>query len=69
MLHDPEMEVTCDGDDCQEHVFLPMTWSVGGYDLSDTDAERVLDGDHYWLTVGDDHFCEICRKEFDGVSS
>jgi hypothetical protein len=62
MLHDPEMECTCDGTKCTESVFLPMNWYVGGYDLKDSDAERMLENDHGWLTVEDNHYCCIIES-------
>jgi len=61
MIHDPELEITCDGTDCDKSVFLPMTWNCSGYDLSDTAIERILDTDHGWLTVSDNHYCEDCK--------
>jgi hypothetical protein len=62
MIHAPEIEVTCDNDDCSESVFLPMNWYVGGYDLKNEDVERILSGDHNWKTDGDKHYCESCRE-------
>lgn len=63
MLHDPEMECTCDGEDCNESVFLPMSWYVGGYDLTDSDAKALLENHHDWLVDGDHHYCPDCKKE------
>lgn len=63
MLHDPEMECTCDGENCHESVFLPMSWSTGGYDLRDSKAEAILSDNHNWLTEGESHYCESCRKD------
>ena len=62
MLHDPEMECTCDGNGCNESVFLPMNWHIRGYDLEDTDAERELEAIHEWTTIDDKHYCTDCRE-------
>jgi len=58
MLHDPEMECTCDK--CGESVMLAMHWYVGGYDLEDADAERALVADHDWVCVDGGHLCGSC---------
>ncbi len=63
MIHDPEIEVTCDGTNCGNSVFLPMRWNVNGYNLEDLDAKRLLDTDHYWLTVEGNHYCEDCKLD------
>ncbi len=64
MFHDPEMEVTCDHTACQNSLFLPMQWSTGGYDLSDSNAEKILTNDHDWLVVDGVHLCDSCKDDF-----
>ncbi len=65
MLHDPEMEVTCDGDGCTESVRLPMQWRTGGYDLTDAQAEAALVCDHDWQVVDGKHLCGACFTQED----
>ncbi len=55
MLHDPEMEVTCDK--CDNTVYLQMNWTTGGYNLTDNEIKHLLDKDHGWKTDGDKHYC------------
>ena len=62
MIHDPEVEVTCDGENCSESVFLPMGWNVAGYVLSDIDAARILESDHAWTYKDKKYFCEACSQ-------
>ena len=62
MLHDPEMEVTCDGEGCTENVFLRLDWFVSGYDLTDSDAARILARDHGWAVEGKYHYCGCCKQ-------
>lgn len=62
MFHDPEMEVTCDNENCNESVFLPMVWTVGGYDLSDDAAKQKLEFDHDWIVrIGKHYCCHMCE--------
>ena len=63
MIHSPELEVTCDGTDCDESVYLPMGWGIGGYDLNDESIERLLTGDHDWLVMGENHYCRGCKTD------
>ena len=57
MLHEPEMECTCDGDGCHESVMLTMNYCTSGYDLRDADADRQLVNDHDWTVVDGQHYC------------
>lgn len=61
-IHDPECEATCDGDDCMSSVFLPMNWTTGGYNLSDSLAEKVLEREHGWQVIDGKHFCKNCHE-------
>ncbi len=64
MMHDPEMEVTCDSDNCTESVYLQMNWTTGGYDLRDDDVKRILENDHGWQCIDQDkHLCSSCRED------
>lgn len=64
MLHDPTMEVTCDNEGCNDSIYLQLSWSVGGYDLSDSEIEKMLKSDHEWIVDGDKHFCcRVCEKK------
>jgi hypothetical protein len=63
MIHDPEIEVTCDGTDCNESVFLPMCWNTGGYNRTDESIGRLLAMDHDWLVKGGSHYCENCKTD------
>lgn len=63
MIHDPELEVTCDGTDCEVSVYLPMGWTVGGYNLTDDATEKLLTNDHDWLVMGESHYCCDCKTD------
>ena len=68
-IHNPEVEVTCDGTipeghQCSEHLYLPMGWGVGGYDLSDEKAGKILEMEHDWKTVNGRHYCGDCKLCF-----
>ena len=65
MIHEPEVEVTCDGEKCinESHVFLPMDWGVGGYDLEEKKAENLLINDHGWTVKEGKHYCRHCDPE------
>lgn len=65
MLHDAEMPVTCDNlETCNSMVYLPCAWTVGGYDLDDSKAEKILVSDHDWIVQDGKHYCcEECRDQ------
>jgi len=63
MIHDPEIEVTCDGTDCEESVYLSMWWTTGGYNRTDDSIDNLLVADHNWLVKGDSHYCEHCKTD------
>jgi len=71
MIHDAHMEVTCDGDGCNETVNVPMefvyldyTGKNGLYNHESSKIEATLDEDFEWVIVtiddGDNkHFCNV----------
>ena len=61
MIHEPEVEVTCD--ECGSSVYLPMRWTVNGYNLKSDLAEKALESDHNWTLENGNHFCnESCAN-------
>lgn len=61
MLHDPQVEVTCDGDGCRANGFVGLTATARGYDERDIEHELSDEG---WVTIGDDrHLCEDCAEK------
>lgn len=70
MIHDAHMEVTCDGDGCNETVNVPMEFAYldytgknGFYDHEESKIEATLIEDFEWVVVtiddGDNkHFCD-----------
>ena len=46
-----------------ESVYLPMSWFTSGYDLSDSDAAKILENDHEWGVIGYNHYCPTCAYE------
>jgi hypothetical protein len=67
-LHDPEMEVSCNERGCTESVYLPMGWSLGGYDIENDRAEILLSDDHNWLTVAHEHYCCEHRSKHEHIT-
>jgi len=51
MIHDPTIEVTCDGEHCPEWILLPPLGANARDSLIDREVERegwiVSDGKHY----------------------
>ena len=70
MIHDATVEVTCDGDRCNESVFIGMEWmyrnpcdSSGFYDCDDLKIEDKLE-DQDWTVHDRKHFCSpVCAKK------
>ena len=60
MIFDPEVQVICDTEECESELYLPMSWTVGGYNLDDDRATLILALDHNWVTVSDKHYCDGC---------
>lgn len=59
MIHEPSVEVTCDGESCSSSE------TFEGYSLviSDTAIERRLVAFPYeWKIVGGRHYCEECKR-------
>ena len=60
-IHDPTVEVSCDGKPCSYHTqttYLGCTWYTGGYDVNE--HELTESG---WITIGDKHYCsERCAE-------
>jgi len=50
MIHDAQVEVTCDEEDCNESVYV--------YNGSDREIEKSLVQDHGWIVEDGKHFCE-----------
>lgn len=60
MLHDPQVEVTCDGENCSVNDFVGLTATARGYDERDIDDDLEDKG---WVTIGDNrHLCEDCAE-------
>lgn len=80
MIHDAHMEVTCDGDGCNETVNVPMEFAYldytgknGFYDHESSKIEATLIEDFEWVVVPDEdededskHFCDAgCISQAD----
>jgi hypothetical protein len=69
MIHDAEVEVTCDGEGCRESIrvrpdYTYRDWSghSGSYDCSDEALAKKIE-DEGWLVNDGKHFCgESCRE-------
>lgn len=68
MIHDPKVEVTCDGKDCREsveiqpeYVYRNMSGSSGFYDCSDSAIEDKLPKEG-WTAADGKHLCESCSE-------
>ncbi len=64
MIHDATVEVTCDGEHCQENVrvepeYVYMNFAGGGghYDTSDSAIEKRLPRED-WLVIDGKHYCD-----------
>lgn len=64
MLHDAQIEATCDGDGCQESVFVELEYvyhstrgESGQYNTDDDTLEATLEEDHGWIVRDGNHFC------------
>lgn len=58
MLHDPLIEITCDGDGCSVIDSIGLTACARGYD--ERNVEDAIEGKG-WVTIGDNrHLCEDC---------
>lgn len=66
MIHDAEIEVTCDGTGCREstHVRPPFVYAgtlhtIGHYDHDEATVERLLKREG-WTVRDGKHYCEGC---------
>lgn len=64
MIHDPVVEVTCDGERCRESVYTRLAYTYGGvmhtkgsYDADDAQVEARLMDDHNWRVKSGRHYC------------
>ena len=69
MIHDAKVEVTCDGDCCNELIFINLDFVYGGiahtfgyYDHAADKVERKLRKAN-WTANGGKHLCESCTQE------
>jgi hypothetical protein len=75
-IHDPRIEVTCDGEGCRESIevipdykYRSMASSSGFYDCSDSAIEDKLT-DEGWLVENGKYFCgENCKPKEDEEAS
>ncbi len=71
MIHDAQVEVTCDGDGCTESVYVALVWMYpdltgknGFWDSSDAKTEKRLVKEHDWIVRDGKHFCSAeCAGE------
>ena len=75
MIHDAEVEVTCDSDRCRKSVHVALEYvysnfSEGGghYDDNDSKVEIAIEKDEGWTvdegsTDRHRHFCELCSED------
>ena len=71
MIHDPKIEVTCDGEGCvaitevePKYVYGTVFGSGGQYDCSEQAVEKAILLDN-WTIVNGKHFCENCSESED----
>jgi len=69
VIHDPKIEITCDGKNCNEYVEYEMPWvyhtysgDSGHYGSNEADTESFLVGEE-WIVKDKKHFChEGCAE-------
>lgn len=64
MIHEPLIEVTCDGESCDdairiepEFMYRDYSGKNGDYDCSDDAIEKQLLGEG-WVVEGGKHYCD-----------
>ena len=66
MIHDPRVEVTCDGNGCTESLEIQPNYDLSGmngsYDCSDYAIEKQIKADG-WSVEDGNHYCESCTEE------
>ena len=67
MVHDPVMEIQCDG--CEdiicfnaEYKYRDYSGNGGYYDFDDKAIKKFIEKEN-WITKGDQQFCEDCDDE------
>ena len=64
MIHDAKVEVTCDGEDCRESMFVDLQAGARNtYLASDSIIEREVEREG-WIVRDGNHYCsEECVME------
>ena len=64
MIHDAQIEVTCDGNGCRESVTVQLPFVYGGimhteghYDHDEQTVEKLIQRDDEWLGRDGKHYC------------
>lgn len=70
MIHDAQVEVSCDGERCTESVYVGLPYvyatlsgSGGRYDADDSDIEYKLKTEHGWVVMDGKHYCGMCADD------
>lgn len=73
MIHDAKVEVTCDGEHCQESIDIEPSWvyaswneNSGFYDCSESAIEKKLIAEGWDIGKNGTHLCEGCKEEANG---
>jgi hypothetical protein len=65
MIHDAEVEVTCDGKDCRGRVYVGLRAGARDTYIADDSAiERSVAREHDWVVRDGKHYCsEECAPD------
>ena len=76
MIHDAQVEVTCDGKNCHESVYVDLEYvygtysgESGQYDSDEKAIEKTLTDEHDWTIQDNKHFCEDCSENIENENN
>lgn len=69
MIHDAEVEVTCDTEGCRDSIRIPLDYKYGGimhadgrYEFDQQAIEEKLTAAH-WVVEAGKHYCgDLCKR-------
>ena len=69
MIHDAKVEITCDGENCDEFIEVGLSYKYtdysgenGYYEFDEKNVISEIAGDG-WIALWEEHFCENCAAE------
>ena len=63
MIHDAQVEVTCDG--CMESVYISLPAGARNTYLADDHTIEVALESHGWIVMDDGHYCDCCAEDME----